>query len=847
MLETDGNFYLGKYVDVASGELKPDPLLYDPADLTTHGVVVGMTGSGKTGLCLDLLEEAALSNLPALMIDPKGDITNAILHFPDLAPADFAPWINADTARREGRSVEEAAVATAESWRKGLASWDIAPERIQRLKDSVQFAVYTPGSDAGLPLSILSSLAAPDLDWDENRDLLREQVATTVTALLGLIGMKNIDPLQSREHILLANIFEHTWSRGQDLEMSNLILQVQTPPFEKLGVFPVDQFFPEKSRFALAMQLNNILAAPSFQAWIHGTPLDISQLLYTPDGRPRHSIFYIAHLAEAERMFFVTLLLSAAEAWMRGLRGTTSLRAMVYFDEIFGYLPPIAMPPSKPVLLRLLKQARAFGLGLLLATQNPADVDYKGLSNTGTWFIGKLATERDKERLLDGLSSSSPEALDRREYDQLISGLGKRVFLMRNVHESRPLLFQTRWAMNYLAGPVTRAQIDELNILAGAVSLSPEVTGIPDEPGAAAIVEEPVAAPVVAAPLAATVVAPEPQAKERPAEKPAIPPQVSEYYLPYSLTPAQALNTYRPELAANWRDVGRRYRPALLAQARIGFYNRKYALDMTRPWTVLASGIGMSSSLAWQNYASDEIDPAALARSPLPNAAYAPLESGLGDANILRALRDNLVEWLYRNSQVIVRENKQLAIIAGPEVSQAAFRDRCTQAARERSRLEEQAVVTRFSRKIDPLNERVKKAAQAAAQEEADYNERRADEAMAHAKTVLTLFNKRSRTSSAARRRETQSARDQLDKAREKEADLRKQLEAAQAEQEAALADVRRRWAEIAASCEEIAVTPYKKDISVELFGVAWMPYHVVQAADQYLELPAYSARDRRS
>ncbi len=845
MLETDGNFYLGKYVDVANGELQPNPLLYDPADLTTHGVVVGMTGSGKTGLCLDLLEEAALNGLPALMIDPKGDITNAILHFPDLAPADFAPWINVDLARRAGKSLEAVAEETAESWRKGLASWEIAPERIQRLKESAQFAVFTPGSDAGLPLSILSSLEAPDLDWDEHRDLLREQIATTVTALLGLIGMKNIDPLQSREHILLANIFEYAWSRGQDLEMSALILQVQTPPFEKLGVFPVEQFYSEKARFALAMQLNNILAAPSFQAWIEGTPLDIAQLLYTPDGRPRHSIFYIAHLAEAERMFFVTLLLSAAEAWMRGLRGSTSLRALIYFDEIFGYLPPIAQPPSKLVLLRLLKQARAFGLGVLLATQNPADVDYKGLSNAGTWFIGKLATERDKERLLDGLASSSPEALDRREYDELISGLGKRVFLLRNVHESRPMLFQTRWAMNYLAGPVTRAQIDELNILAGAISLQPEVQELLEETVPPPIVEEP--APVAAAPLAATVVTPEPQASERPVEKPAIPPQVSEYFLPYTLTPSQALSTYRPELAANWRDVGRRYRPALLAQARIGFFNRKYGLDMTRTWTVLASGIGLNATLAWENYAAGEVDPSELARSPLPNAAYAPLEGGLGDATILRALRDNLVEWLYRNSQVIVRENKQLAVVGGPTVSQAAFREQCAQAARERSRLEEQAVVTRFNRKIEPLSDRLKKAAKATAQEEADYNARRADEAMAHAKTVLTLFQKRSRSSSAARRRDTQSAREQLDKARAKEADLRKQLEAAQAEQEAALAEVRQRWAETAATYEEVTVTPFKKDISVELFGIAWMPYHVVQAGTQFLELPAFSSGPRES
>lgn len=627
MLETDGKFYLGRYQDPTTGKTGEEPLLYDPADLTTHGVVVGMTGSGKTGLCLDLLEEAALNGVPALMIDPKGDITNAILHFPDLAPVDFAPWINADLARRAGKSVEEVAEETADTWRNGLAQWSIHPERIGRLKESVQFAVYTPGSDAGLPVSILASLAAPDLVWEEYRDQLREQIATTVTALLGLAGMKNIDPLQSREHILLANIFEDAWSQGQDLEMSELILRVQEPPFEKLGVFPVERFFPEKARFALALQLNNILAAPSFQAWIEGEPLDISRLLYTADGRPRHTIFYIAHLAEAERMFFVSLLLSAAESWMRTQRGSTSLRALIYFDEIFGYLPPIAAPPSKLVMLRLLKQARAFGLGLLLATQNPADVDYKGLSNTGTWFVGKLATERDKERLLDGLASASPDALDRREYDSLISSLGKRVFLLRNIHEPQPVLFQTRWAMNYLAGPVTRAQIDELNILAGATGFALEEPPTELEEPEPAVVEEQLT-PDPGPPLAPTLASSLPVTGDG---KPPAPANTTEYFLAYAYGPAEALARYRPELAADWRNIGRRYRPALLGQAQIGFYNRKYNMNLTRKWTVLVPDLANEQSLPWQNFSAGALNPTELMPSPPFDVSFVFFEGGLVD------------------------------------------------------------------------------------------------------------------------------------------------------------------------------------------------------------------------
>ncbi len=468
MIETKGDFYLGRIVDPANGKATDKPLLYDPADLTTHAFVVGMTGSGKTGLCVGLLEEAALNNIPALMIDPKGDITNLLLHFPDLLPQDFQPWVNPDEARRAGLSLEQAAADAAATWKNGLADWDIAPERLRALKESAQFTVFTPGSDAGVPISILASLEAPDLPWESNRETLRERISSTATALLGLVGVTDIDPVRSREHILLANIFEYSWSQGKDLNLTELILQTQNPPFEKLGVFDVNTFFPEKDRFGLAMMLNNILASPAFQTWIEGEPLDIPSLLYTADGKPRHSVFYIAHLTDAERMFFVTLLFSSFETWMRTQSGTTTLRALLYFDEIFGYMPPVANPASKQPMLRMLKQARAFGVGLVLVTQNPVDVDYKGLSNTGTWFIGKLQTDQDKQRLLDGLEGAVAGGLNRSTYDRMISGLGKRVFLLHNVHNKEPLLMQTRWAMNYLAGPLARTQIPALNALAGA-------------------------------------------------------------------------------------------------------------------------------------------------------------------------------------------------------------------------------------------------------------------------------------------------------------------------------------------------------------------------------------------
>ncbi len=460
-------FFLGKVYDLDHGEMLDDFVHYDPDDLTTHGVITGMTGSGKTGLGVIMLEEAALKGIPAIVVDPKGDLTNLLLHFPDLLPGDFTPWVDQDAARREGITVDDAAEKAASLWKKGLASYGIGKPDLEALRDAVDYAIYTPGSDAGLPVSILASLAAPPIPWEGNKEILREKISSTVTALLGLVGFKDIDPVRSKEHILLSNIFEAAWQEGKDLDMGMLITHVQSPPFEKLGVLSLDQFYPEKDRFELAMLLNNFLAAPAFQTWMEGQPLDISKILFTSSGKPRHSVFYLAHLSDQERMFFVTLLYSSIETWMRTQKGSGSLRVMVYFDEIAGYLPPIANPPSKNIILRMLKQARAFGVGLTLATQNPVDLDYKALSNAGTWMIGKLQTERDKARLLDGLEGAAP-GLDRKAFDKMISLVDKRVFILHNVHEEAPVVFHTRWAMNYLPGPLTRAQLPVLNTLVSA-------------------------------------------------------------------------------------------------------------------------------------------------------------------------------------------------------------------------------------------------------------------------------------------------------------------------------------------------------------------------------------------
>jgi hypothetical protein len=820
MIKTDGKFYLG-------GDPKDKkPYLYDPDDLTTHAVVVGMTGSGKTGLCIDLLEEAALNNIPALMIDPKGDITNALLHFPQLLPGDFKPWINPDTARRDGKTIDQAAEDTAKLWRGGLKDWGIEGDRIQALADSAEFAIYTPGSDAGIPVSILASLQAPSIPWQGNQEVLREKISDTVTAILGLVGMTDVDPVQSREHILLANIFEQAWSQGKDLDLGELILQTQNPPFNKLGVFELDTFFPQKERFSLAMTLNNILAAPTFQVWLEGQPLDIGQLLYGTGNKPRHSVFYIAHLNDAERMFFVTLLYGAVEAWMRDQAGSTSLRALVYFDEIHGYLPPVANPPSKTIMLRMLKQARAFGVGQLLATQNPVDVDYKALSNAGTWFIGKLQTERDKERLLDGLEGAVGGDMDRKTYDKLISSLGKRVFLAHNVHEKQPQVFSTRWAMNYLAGPLTRVQIPELNKLVGAK------TG------------KAVQAPSTAKKSTASAGARASMAGST--TRPAVPSGVAEYFLPNNLTLAEAYKATGESQPEGAKSKGLVYHPVLLAQAEVRYLNRKYDLDLDRDYAAIVPEVDKRGAVRWEDFTSQPVSEADLEGQPANDASFASLEAGLGDAKVLKSLETDFLDYIYRQSEVKVMANEALKLYAAPPTTKGEFRTMLADAAKKAQDAEAKAVESKYQTKVKALQKRLNSEKRELASDETELKQRKMEELGTHAENILSfLGGSRSRrrvSTSLTKRRMTSQAKADVEESQDTIQELEADMAELAEEIEAAVDEVEAKWADIAGQIEEIPVTPLKKDILVSLFGVAWMPYHQVQVGSKLVELPGFGA-----
>jgi hypothetical protein len=459
-----GSFYLGRTHDLKQNKLKDELVLYDSKDLVTHGVVLGMTGSGKTGLCISILEEAAMDNIPAIIIDPKGDISNLMLNFPNFEPSDFRPWINEDDAAKKGKTPDEFAEKTANMWKDGIASWGQSPERVRELRDKVDINIFTPGSKAGIPVSILSSLEVPPFEVLDDGELLGDRIESTVSSLLSLVGVE-ADSLQSPEAVILGTIFNHCWQNGQNLSLESLIRHLQKPPFDKVGVLDVNSFMNAKERQKIALKFNALLASPGFSTWMEGPPLDISNMMHSPEGKPRMSIFSIAHLSDTERMFFVSLLLNQMLGWMRTQSGTTSLRALLYMDEIYGFLPPSANPPSKKPMMTMLKQGRAFGLGCLLATQNPVDLDYKALSNIGTWWLGRLQTERDKARVLDGLegaAASQDGGFNRQRMEELLAGLGSRVFLMNNVHEDSAVVFHVRWVMSYLCGPLTRTKIKKL-------------------------------------------------------------------------------------------------------------------------------------------------------------------------------------------------------------------------------------------------------------------------------------------------------------------------------------------------------------------------------------------------
>lgn len=667
-----GKFYLGKEFEAEGKKVTDDLVLYDSKDLVTHGVVLGMTGSGKTGLCIALLEEAAMDNVPAIVIDPKGDISNLLLTFPELDSKSFEPWVNADDAAKKGISVQDHAENTAAMWRDGLAEWGQGPERISQFREKVDINVFTPGSTSGIPVSILSSLEVPPSPVMEDGELFGDRVSSTVESLLSLVGV-NVEGTANPEAVLLGAIFSIEWQEGRGLDLEKLIRQIQRPNFGKVGVIDLETFYPEKSRQALAMKFNGLLASPGFSTWLEGAPLDIAKMLHREDGKPRISIFSIAHLNDAERMFFVSLLLNQMLGWMRTQRGTTSLRALMYMDEIYGYLPPTANPPSKRPMMTMLKQGRAFGLGCLLATQNPVDLDYKALSNIGTWFLGRLQTERDKLRVLDGLegaAGSQNAKFDRKEIETLLSGLGNRVFLMNNVHEDQPVLFHVRWVMSYLTGPLARQQIKGLMDPKRAEFESSQPEAVSDNPMA---------------------------------------------------RPAKSVSSARPVVGTGVIELfakpeGETYRPYLLREATVHFVLSK--ADVSGSRKIVKVNPILETGIDWDSTGS--VDASVLESEPEEGYSFGDLPGYAMNAKNYKAPENDFEDDLYREEREEILTCPLVDEWGEVGENEAQFRVRISHAAKEKREEAMEKVRDAAAKKVRTMESRIRTAEAKLAKEQAE-------------------------------------------------------------------------------------------------------------------------------
>ena len=795
-IEQPASFYLGREYDLARRAVLPDKyVLYDARDLTTHGVVVGMTGSGKTGLGISLLEEAAIDGIPSVILDPKGDLTNLLLQFPDLDPKRFEPWLNEEDAKQKKLSPAEYARQLAEQARQGLAETGQSPERIGRLAAASDWRIYTPGSEAGLPLSILGAFVAPKDKMP--REALTQKIDATATALLGLTGIA-ADPVQSREHILVAQLLLHAWTKGRDLDLAGLILQIQNPPIRTVGAYNLEAFFPAKDRLKFASTLNNVLAAPSFSTWTTGEPLDLGAMLYR-GGKPQQLIFYVAHLDDTQRMFFTTLLLEEVLSWTRRQSGTTNLRALLYFDEVFGYLPPHpANPPSKGPLLTLLKQARAFGVGVLLATQNPVDLDYKALSNAGTWFVGKLQTERDKARLLEGLDTVAAETgtlTDRGHLETVISSLGQRVFLLHDIHRPGPVLFQSRWALSFLRGPMTREQVARLmepvkqRAAAPAplaiplcthchAELGPDVTdrcpacGQPPWAAAQVRLQDKAFRETL---TKAAVVASAPAAKEQSTEHlpPVLPQDVTQFYVtPAAPLPANAAVEYQP-FVLGWGEV-------------TFVVNKRQGVEHTQTLALLAAPPASGSPVAWER-AEPLRQP--LAPAPLPGARWASVPNTLDTGRKLKSLEKGFADYLYGSQRLSLYENRPLGLTSAPGEALAAFRERCRAAAQEEARKALEMERVKFAPKFEALDMDI------------------ADEGKGSGGSVLGWMFK--------------SKKAPPPRQEEKQRRLR-------GDYQAKCAEIEEKWKRAGEEATPVQVKPRKTDVRVTRFGLAWVP--VLQA-----------------
>ena len=803
-----GVFYLGRPYDLKNKKPLDGLYLYDSKDLVTHAVCVGMTGSGKTGLCIDLLEEAFIDSIPAIIIDPKGDLPNLLLTFPNLYSEDFEPWVNEDDARKKNLTLADYATQQAQLWSNGLNSWGQSSERIKRLRQSAEFVVYTPGSNSGIPVSILKSFSKPPQAIMEDNELLSDQINTTVTSLLGLLGI-SVDPIRSREHILVSTILNSAWENNQDMDLATLIHQIQSPPVNRIGVLDLDAFFPAKDRFALALQLNNLLAAPGFSTWLEGESLDIANILYTSEGKPRAAIFSIAHLNEAERMFFVSLMLNQILGWMRTQSGTNSLRAIVYMDEIFGYFPPVANPPSKKPLLTLLKQARAYGVGLVLVTQNPVDLDYKGLSNTGTWFIGRLQTERDKARVLDGLEGATATAgmkFDRQSMEQTLAGLGNRIFLVNNVHDNDPVVIESRWAMSYLRGPLTRNQIKLLMDPVKDTYTTAELMGS--------------AHAITGSSTVTRIVNPQMHVKAAQTAKPVLPPDITQYFAP--------LRGRQPQ------DHGILYQPAIVGFAQVQFSDIKSGTFIDKDLTYYTPILDDPIPVDWDNAAEFDVEINDLEKQPQESSHFADLPSAAGKLENYNLWSKNFATWIYRMQKYDLMRSPSLEVLSQPGETERDFRVRLQLTAREKRDNATEALRQRYAVKISSLEERIRRSKQVVEREAEQAKQQKIQTAISMGATLLGAFVGSKAISYSTLGRATTTMRgvgrtmketQDIGRAKETVAVMEQKLQQLEEEFRAETEALTSKIDPLKETMDIVSIKPAKKDISIQLIALCWLPF----------------------
>lgn len=771
-----GTFYLGKVVDPSKGTLTNELLLYDSKNLTTHAVCIGMTGSGKTGLGIAILEEAAIDRIPAIIIDPKGDMGNLCLTFPDLSAREFLPWIDPSDAEREGMDVQSYSEKIAKKWKDGLASWGESAARIQKLRSSVDIVIYTPASTAGVPLSILSSFAAPPPEILMDSGAMRERVLSTSSSLLNLIGI-NADPIKSREQILLSTIIDLAWREKRDLNLTSLIEQVQNPPFDKIGALDVETFFPRKERLGFSISLNNLLASPGFSSWMEGEPLDCGKLLHNKEGKPQLSIISIAHLSDPERMFFVTLLLNQLLSWMRRQTGTSSLRALLYMDEIFGYFPPTSMPPSKIPMLTLLKQARAYGLGIVLASQNAVDLDYKGLSNCGSWFIGKLQTEKDKKRLLEGLRATSGDGLSSGKLDKMLALLGNRTFIMRTVTEKEPVLFQTRWTLSYLRGPLTLVQISSL-------------------------VEKP---PATDQSSSKSVE----KAEKTVSERPVVSSEIPQFFAskPPSTRPAH-------------------YRFFVVGTAKLHFVQSKNKVDEWQEVSIIAAAAQDGKSVRWDEGKCHYNLSSKLGSAPNSNSSFDELPAGLMQSKNYLDFAKTLAASLYQNQTLTLFFAPKLQLRSNIGESEGDFRARLNLTYHEKRDEKIEELRKKYEKKMNTLTDREKRAQEKVAQKKQKATLQKTDTAISFGTTLLgALFGKGVKGTIAKAGSSIKQAgrigkeNQDLENAEEELQTCQKQLEEFQDELKSEIDKIS---SADNIELEKEVIRPRKSDISVEKVGLLW-------------------------